>query len=151
MHRSHVRVQQMFLNQRGDPGKEGSMYKSFTDSLRMLANPAVFDSMDPLSFAGVVDGKLLIRFAVPGFGKSAIKVRFDTKSRHLFIEGDPEVSRQSTDHPNGGLIPLNPFLRVFTVPPRIDAERITVSVKDGVVTVEAPEREEAAYREIRVD
>jgi HSP20 family protein len=43
------------------------------------------------------------------------------------------------------------FARAFTLPPTVDAGRISASYKDGVLTVRIPQREEAKAKQITVN
>ena len=43
------------------------------------------------------------------------------------------------------------FARAFTLPPTVDAGRISASYKDGVLTIRIPQREEAKAKQITVN
>jgi HSP20 family protein len=42
------------------------------------------------------------------------------------------------------------FSRAFTLPPTVDASRITATYRDGVLTIRLPQREEAKPKQIDV-
>jgi HSP20 family protein len=113
-----------------------------TETVQGLWTPAV----------DVVEDAEKIELAVdlPGVTQEAIDIQIDKDV--LTLRGQRTVERKegSKDHfrryerVNGG------FVRSFSLPKTVDAEKIAASLKDGVLTLSLPKRPEAQPRQIKV-
>lgn len=89
-----------------------------------------------------------VEAAIPGFARQAIEVTFEDSV--LTIEGQhKEEERESRHYFLRELVP-GAFSHSFRVPSAIDATKVTATVKDGVLTVELPKREETKLHRIQI-
>ncbi len=93
--------------------------------------------------------ELVLSLDLPGIPREAIDIRFDNNV--LSIRGErswPEElaagQRHRVERPHGN------FIRNFTLPAGVDAERITASCKEGVLTVRIPRASANKSRQIRI-
>jgi HSP20 family protein len=85
---------------------------------------------------------------LPGWSREQVSINFENQT--LTIGGRREL--QNGDgrqyHRVEGL--YGQFARSFTVPGTVDAARVEAALKDGVLTIRLPKREEAKPRQIEV-
>jgi HSP20 family protein len=81
---------------------------------------------------------LLLEAEVPGIGPEALDVSVDDNI--LTIKGE-KVQADGTKQP---------FERTFTIPMRLQPEKMTATIKHGLLTVNIPKREEAKPRRIEI-
>jgi HSP20 family molecular chaperone IbpA len=94
------------------------------------------------------DQALTVVLEMPGIDKSSVDVRVENDL--LSIEGQVDLSKYR------GLAPLyieynvGNYARSFQLSSKIDQDRITAELKDGVMTVTLPKAEKAKPRRISV-
>jgi HSP20 family protein len=89
-----------------------------------------------------------VEAAIPGFTRQAIEVTLEDSV--LTIEGQhKEEERESRHYFLREIVP-GTFSHSFRVPTAIDATKVIATVKDGVLTVELPKREETKLRRIQI-
>jgi HSP20 family protein len=81
---------------------------------------------------------LILEAEVPGIGPEALDVSVD--GNVLTIKGEKALA-------DGTKLP---FERTFTIPIRLQAEKMTATIKHGLLTVNIPKREEAKPRRIEI-
>ena len=81
---------------------------------------------------------LILEAEVPGIGPEALDVSVDNNI--LTIKGE-KVLADGTKQP---------FERTFTIPIRLEPEKMTATIKHGLLTVNIPKREEAKPRRIEI-
>jgi HSP20 family protein len=93
--------------------------------------------------------KIELHVDLPGVKQEAVDIQIDKDV--LTLRGSRTVERkESKDHfrryerVNGG------FVRSFSLPKTVDAEKIAAALKDGVLTLTLPKRPEAQPRQIKV-
>ena len=89
-----------------------------------------------------------IESAVPGFSREAVEVTFEDSV--LAIKGQRQVEATESRHYFLREMVPGMFSRSFRVPGTIDATKVTATVKDGVLTVELPKREDTKLRHIKI-
>jgi HSP20 family protein len=89
-----------------------------------------------------------VEAAVPGFAREAVEVTFEDSV--LTIKGQHQEEETESRHYFLREMVPGIFARSFRVPTAIDATQVTATVKDGVLTVELPKREETKLRRIQV-
>ena len=89
-----------------------------------------------------------VEAAVPGFAREAVEVTFEDSV--LTIKGQHKEEETESRHYFLREIVPGMFSRSFRVPAAIDATKVTATVKDGVLTVELPKREETKQRRIQI-
>ena len=93
---------------------------------------------------------LVVRAELPGMSREDIEVKIENNT--LVLKGekklDPEVKDESYRRIERT---YGTFHRSFTLPTTVDTALISADVKNGVLTVKLPFREEAKPRTINVD
>lgn len=95
------------------------------------------------------DGRVVAKVELPDMKREDIGITFENGV--LTIRGerrrDESIKRESYQRLERF---YGQFTRSFTLPPTIDAAKISASYKDGVLTVVMPQREEAKPKQIEV-
>ena len=89
-----------------------------------------------------------VEAAVSGFAREAVEVTFEDSV--LTIKGQHQEEETESRHYFLREIVPGMFSRSFRVPAAIDATKVTATVKDGVLTVELPKREDTKLRRIQI-
>ncbi|HKO57911.1 MAG TPA: Hsp20/alpha crystallin family protein [Thermoanaerobaculia bacterium] len=101
----------------------------------------------PVDVAETQD-RILVRAELPGMKQEDIAIEFEngllTIRGERAIQKDPNVAYHRVERAYGT------FIRSFTLPRTIDAERIGASYRDGVLEVEVPKKEEAKPKQIKI-
>ncbi len=118
----------------------------------------VFDGHDP--YAGVLAQRTLARVEfcdegdafvleaeVPGFEKDEIQVSLEEET--LTIRGEPRAAEATAEAPKRSR-PRASFARSFTLPVRVDAEKVTATLRNGILELRLPKAAEAKPRQIAV-
>lgn len=119
------------------------MFESFyNDAFSRTWTPAVDIYETP-------DHQVVVKVELPDMKREHIGITFENQV--LTIRGerkrDESVSREAYQRLERF---YGQFSRSFTLPPTIDAGRISATYKDGVLTVAMPQREEAKPKQIEV-
>jgi HSP20 family molecular chaperone IbpA len=88
------------------------------------------------------DDEILLRVDVPGVDDDGLNIQLD--GRQLDIE-----ARQSQPEDGTGYEPIA-FVRSFTVPNTVDAEKVSANLEMGVLDLHLPKSEAAKPRRIQV-
>ena len=93
--------------------------------------------------------KILVRAEVPGMKQDDIAIEFENGV--LTIKGDRKLQKNGDDITWHRVErTYGNFVRSFTLPRTVDAERITATYRDGILEVEVPKKEEAKPKQIRI-
>ncbi len=85
---------------------------------------------------------------LPGWTRDQASINFDNQS--LVISGRRDLVQQEGRHYHRVEGFYGQFTRSFTIPGAVDAGRVEAALRDGVLTVHLPKREEAKPRQIEV-
>jgi HSP20 family protein len=91
---------------------------------------------------------LTVALEMPGVSKDDVDV--DIENGLLTVEGRIDFSKYEGLQPVYSEYNVGPYRRSFRISSRIDQERITAEMRDGVVTLTLPKAEEAKPRRINV-
>ena len=94
--------------------------------------------------------EILLKIDLPEMSQSEIDIKVDEsiltiKGERKFIKETPEERYIQMERPYGG------FHRQFTLPKRIDQDKIKANYKDGVLYVALPKKEEAHPKQVQID
>ena len=93
---------------------------------------------------------LVVRAELPGINREDIEVVVENST--LVLKGEKKLDTEvKEEHYRRIERTYGTFHRSFTLPNTVDAGRISADVKNGVLTVKLPFREEAKPRTINVD
>lgn len=93
--------------------------------------------------------KVLIRADLPGVKQEDLEVKVE--GNILYLSGKREsATEESTEGRTYTERCTGSFFRSFRLGPQVNAEGIQATLKEGVLTVELPKREEAKPRQIQV-
>ena len=93
--------------------------------------------------------KIIVRAEVPGMKQEDISIEYENgtltlKGTRELAKNDPAVIWHRVERHYGN------FVRTFTLPRTVDAEKITASYQAGVLEIEVPKKEEAKPKQIRI-
>jgi HSP20 family protein len=95
---------------------------------------------------------LYVEAELPGFRKEDIDVTFDNQT--LTISAERREDRQNGDAKKPGHLlherRYTRFLRSFTLPPTVSAQKVDAKLQDGVLTITLDKREETKPKKIQV-
>ena len=97
-----------------------------------------------------VDGNLDIRAQVPGFTADNLKVSLEPN--RVTIKGETEEKSEKKD--DGTIYSewkSNKIFRTFDLPHRVDADKATATIKDGVLKLTIPKTVETKPNEVKVE
>ena len=92
----------------------------------------------------------VVKADLPGMKREDIQI--DLKDSTLHIKGEKKFEEKvSKDKYIRTERAYGTFIRSFTLPSNVDAEKIKASYKDGVLELSLPKKEEAKPKQIRVE
>jgi len=130
----------------------------FTDLARLRSEvDRVFDQRKSVEelFRPAVDivedaEKILISADLPGLTQEQVELQVDKD--YLTLKGQRVASRaEESEHYRRYERQVGGFERSFRIPPTVNAEKITASMKDGVLTLTLPKKPEAQPRQIKIN
>jgi HSP20 family protein len=94
--------------------------------------------------------EVLLKMDLPEMSQSEIDIKVEEntltiKGERKFIKETPEENYIQIERPYGG------FHRQFTLPKRIDQDKIKASYKDGVLYVVLPKKEEVYPKQVSIE
>jgi HSP20 family protein len=94
--------------------------------------------------------EVLLKMDLPEVSQSEIDIKVEEntltiKGERKFIKETPEENYIQIERPYGG------FHRQFTLPKRIDQDKIKASYKDGVLSVVLPKTEEVYPKQVSIE
>jgi len=118
--------------------------RSFEDADTRLTNRTWSPSVD----VSETESEIIFTAEFPGFGKDEIDI--SVNEGRLSISGERQFTeKEKTKHHRVERWYGN-FYRSFLLPKSADAEKISANLKNGVLTVTMPKKEEAKPRQIPV-
>ena len=126
-------------------------WREFDDTLRALGmlqrHIGHLTTWPPTNVLETKD-RFVVRSEVPGLAESDVSVSVEDDA--LVIRGE-----RKADVPQGYKVHMRErqayaFTRKFPLPARVDADAVTATLKDGVLTVTLPKAKEALPRQIAV-
>jgi len=97
-----------------------------------------------------VCGSFVVKADLPGVNKDDIQI--DLKDNTLTLKGEKKFENKvSKDNYIRVERSYGTFVRSFTLPQNVDAEKIKATYKDGVLELTLPKKEEAKPKQIKVD
>ncbi len=96
------------------------------------------------------DGNLILRLQVPGISEKDINLKLEGSV--LTISGEKKSTDDAKDADyRQSEISYGSFSRTFTLPETVEAEKISASFKNGILTVTMPGRPEIKPRTIKIN
>ena len=115
-------------------------------SMRLFAEPV---GWSPAVDVSERDGTLVVKAELPGIAREDVEI--DLADNVLTLRGE---KKQEEEHTEGEMHvwerSYGSFQRAFTLPCRVQEDKVTAEVKNGVLTVTLPKAEEARGRKIEV-
>jgi HSP20 family protein len=119
------------------------MFESFyNDAFSRAWTPAV-------DIFETADRQVVVKVELPDMKREDIGITFENGVLTVRGERKPDESVKREQYQRLERF-YGQFSRSFTLPPTIDAARISASYKDGLLTVLLPQREEAKPKQIEV-
>lgn len=95
------------------------------------------------------DDAIIVKAEVPGVEKDRVSV--EVKEGVLTLSGERKVDKEVKEEQVHRVErSYGAFHRSFTLPPSVDADKVDASLRDGVLTIRLPKREEAKSKQIAV-
>lgn len=95
------------------------------------------------------DREVIVKVELPDMNREDISITFENQV--LTIRGERKIDEKVKRENYQRLERFyGQFTRSFTLPPTIDATRISATYKDGLLTIHLPQREEAKPKQIDV-
>jgi len=129
---------------------QSQLHRIFEPFARMTTDEdlATGTWVPPVDVAETQD-KILVRAEVPGMKQDDIAIEFENGV--LTIKGERRLEKNAdgvtwhrVERTYGN------FVRSFTLPRTVDAERIGATYREGVLEIEIPKKEEAKPKQIRI-
>jgi len=100
---------------------------------------------------GEKDGTLTLQAEVPGFTAKDLEIRLEPRS--LTISGKRETSEETK---KGGKIVSQEYcsdqiLRVIPLPAEVDPQKVTATLKDGILKMQMPKGAQPADTRVRIE
>ncbi len=92
---------------------------------------------------------MVVRVEVPGMDEKDLKVHYEDGL--LTISGEREFERKDDRNYHRIERSYGSFVRSFSLPRSVDADKISASYKNGVLEIEIPKLEEAKPKQIQIN
>jgi HSP20 family protein len=124
--------------------------RTFEDAVaRMLNEPRGARPWSPSVDIFETENELILKADLPDVKLEDIEVRVENQT--LTLKGERKFEK---DESNRGFHRIErqygTFVRSFTVPASVDAERVAAEYKNGVLTVRLPKKEAAKPRQVKI-
>ncbi len=125
-------------------------FRTFEDAVaRMLNEPRGARPWSPSVDIFETENELILKADLPDVKLEDIEVRVENQT--LTLKGERKFEK---DESNRGFRRIErqygTFVRSFTVPASVDAERVAAEYKNGVLTVRLPKKEAAKPRQVKI-
>jgi len=125
-------------------------FRTFEDAVaRMLNEPRGARPWSPSVDIFETENELILKADLPDVKLEDIEVRVENQT--LTLKGERKFEK---DESNRGFHRIErqygTFVRSFTVPASVDAERVAAEYKNGVLTVRLPKKEAAKPRQVKI-
>ena len=126
----------------------GQLDRLFRDPFSIFDNGLTNSTLGPAVTVYETNDEYVFQAELPGWTREQVSLNFENQT--LTLTGNREL--QNGDgrqyHRVEGF--YGQFSRSFTVPGVVDLNRVEAEMKDGVLTIHLPKREEAKPRQIEV-
>jgi HSP20 family protein len=93
---------------------------------------------------------VIVRAEIPGVKRADIEISLDNGV--LTIRGNRKLEKETEERSYYRIErSYGSFVRSFTLPRSVDAERISANLEDGVLEIRMPRREETKPRQIKIE
>jgi HSP20 family protein len=126
-------------------------FRTFEDAVaRMLNEPRGARPWSPSVDIFETENELILKADLPEVKLEDIEVRVENQT--LTLKGERKFEK---DESNRGFHRIErqygTFVRSFTVPASVDAEKVAAEYKNGVLTVRLPKKEAAKPRQVKIE
>ena len=126
-------------------------FRTFEDAVaRMLNEPRGARPWSPSVDIFETENELILKADLPDVKLEDIEVRVENQT--LTLKGERKFEK---DESNRGFHRIErqygTFVRSFTVPASVDAERVAAEYKNGVLSVRLPKKEAAKPRQVKIE
>ena len=138
--------------ERWDPFDELTMLRNRMDRLwpRLKEEETALADWSPTSDIVETKDEIVIKVELPGIDEKAVDVEIENAV--LTIKGERNAEQELEDKGFRRIErSYGTFLRLFTLPPNVEPEKIAASFNNGLLEVHLPKKEEAKPRSIKVD
>jgi HSP20 family protein len=91
---------------------------------------------------------ITVQADMPGVSKDRVDIQIDKHS--LTIEGYAEIPMPEGMEPMYADVSSTRYMRSFSISSELDADKVEAALKDGILTVRVPKREQFKPRKIEV-
>ncbi len=125
-----------------------SMDEFFGGPLAVSASDGSESSFVPAFEAGWTDDKLNLRVVLPGVTEKDVKVT--VQGNQLMIEGERKAPENFSANGGFSFLPYGKFFRAIDLPSRLDLEKVSCRLHDGVLDIEIPVKAQMKPRVIPI-
>jgi len=141
----------MSLSQYDPLGNFPATFRTFEDAVaRMLNEPRGARPWSPSVDIYESENELILKADLPDVKLEDIEVRVENQT--LTLKGERKFEK---DESNRGFHRIErqygTFVRSFTVPASVDAEKVAAEYTNGVLTVRLPKKEAAKPRQVKIE
>ncbi len=126
----------------------GQLDRLFTDPFTAFDNGLTNTPHGPAVTVYETQDEYVFQAELPGWTREQVSINFENQSLTLSGKRELPQAEGRQYHRVEGF--YGQFSRSFSVPGLVDAGRVEAQLKDGVLTVHLPKREEARPRQIEV-
>jgi HSP20 family protein len=126
-------------------------FRGFEDAIaRLLNEPRGTRPWSPSVDIFETENELILKADLPELKLEDIDVRVENQT--LTLKGERKFEKDESSR-GYHRIERNygTFVRSFTLPASVDAERVAAEYKDGVLTVKLPKKEAAKPRQVKIE
>src|ERR1700704_2236442 len=126
-------------------------FRSFEDAItRMLSEPRGARPWSPSVDIYETENELVLKADLPDVKLEDIEVRVENQT--LTLKGERKFEKdESAKGYHRMERNYGTFVRSFTVPTSVDAEKVAAEYKNGVLTVKLPKKKAAKPRQVKIE
>jgi HSP20 family protein len=126
-------------------------FRTFEDAItRMLSEPRGARPWSPSVDIYETENELILRADIPDVKLEDIEVRVENQT--LTLKGERKFEKDESVRGYHRIErSYGSFVRSFTVPASVDAEKVAAEYKNGVLTVKLPKKEAAKPRQVKIE
>ncbi len=127
-----------------------AMNRLFDNAYEGPARPARNVTWSPAIDVTEDKDKIVLFADVPGLAEKDLDIQIEKDV--LTLKGERTLERKHDgEHAHRYERATGSFVRAFTLPPTVDAEHVSASLKDGVLTLTLPKKPEAQPKKIGIN
>lgn len=128
---------------------QGAMNRLFEEALQdVFGNRYRTSSWAPPAEIFETSSELVLVLEIPGFSRDEVNISFE--NGQLSFAGERKFTEQEDRNYHRNERWYGRFERTFQLPASVQGDKISAHLKDGLLTVSVPKREEAKARQIEV-